>query len=147
MCFSTTVILSLFSLLVYNNIDFKSFYSPTVKLFLSISDNLRPLASQVKPPVLTAQVIFTCLACTTALLIPPLQHLFKDLWYFFFCSNERNVIEAAAKGASTAIALVANIAANLIAFLAFLAFFNGALSWIGSMVGHPELSFEVLVNQ
>lgn len=60
-------------------------------------------------------------------------------------STERNVIEAAAKGASTAIALVANIAANLIAFLAFLAFFNGVLSWIGSMVGHPELSFEVLV--
>ena len=60
-------------------------------------------------------------------------------------STERNVIEAAAKGASTAIALVANIAANLIAFLAFLAFFNGVLSWIGSMVGHPELSFEVFV--
>ena len=66
------------------------------------------------------------------------------MWYLFF-STERNVIEAAAKGASTAIALVANIAANLIAFLAFLAFFNGVLSWIGSMVGHPELSFEVLV--
>ena len=60
-----------------------------------------------------------------------------------FCRNERNVIEAAAKGASTAIALVANIAANLIAFLAFLAFFNGVLSWLGSMVGKPEVSFEV----
>lgn len=60
-----------------------------------------------------------------------------------FFSNERNVIEAAAKGASTAISLVANIAANLIAFLAFLAFFNGVLSWLGSMVGHPEFSFEV----
>ncbi|KAK2570891.1 Solute carrier family 28 member 3 [Acropora cervicornis] len=57
--------------------------------------------------------------------------------------TERNVIEAAAKGASTAIALVANIAANIIAFLAFLAFFNGVLSWIGSMVGHPEFSFEI----
>lgn len=53
------------------------------------------------------------------------------------------MIEAAAKGASTAISLVANIAANLIAFLAFLAFFNAVLSWIGSMVGHPEFSFEV----
>ena len=53
------------------------------------------------------------------------------------------MIEAAAKGASTAIALVANIAANLIAFLAFLAFFNGVLSWLGSMVGKPETSFEV----
>ena len=62
------------------------------------------------------------------------------------CRNERNIIEAAAKGASTAIALVANIAANLIAFLAFLAFFNGVLSWLGSMVGKPELSFEVLIS-
>lgn len=62
------------------------------------------------------------------------------------CRNERNIIEAAAKGASTAIALVANIAANLIAFLAFLAFFNGVLSWLGSMVGKPELSFEVLTR-
>lgn len=60
--------------------------------------------------------------------------------------TERNVIEAAAKGASTAIALVANIAANLIAFLAFLAFFNGILSWIGSMVGHPEFSFEFICS-
>lgn len=60
--------------------------------------------------------------------------------------NERNVIEAAAKGASTAIALAANIAANLIAFLAFLAFFNGVLSWLGSMVGHPELSFEFICS-
>lgn len=60
--------------------------------------------------------------------------------------TERNVIEAAAKGASTAIALVANIAANLIAFLAFLAFFNGVLSWIGSMVGLPELSFEFICS-
>lgn len=63
-----------------------------------------------------------------------------------YCRNERNIIEAAAKGASTAIALVANIAANLIAFLAFLAFFNGVLSWLGSMVGKPELSFEVLIR-
>ncbi|RMX60525.1 hypothetical protein pdam_00001440, partial [Pocillopora damicornis] len=60
--------------------------------------------------------------------------------------NERNIIEAAAKGASTAIALVANIAANLIAFLAFLAFFNGVLSWLGSMVGKPELSFEYICS-
>ncbi|XP_073256992.1 solute carrier family 28 member 3-like isoform X4 [Porites lutea] len=60
--------------------------------------------------------------------------------------NERNVIEAAAKGASTAIALVANIAANLIAFLAFLAFFNGVLSWLGSMVGKPEVSFEYICS-
>ena len=57
--------------------------------------------------------------------------------------EERNVIEAAAKGASTAISLVANVAAMLITFFAFIAFFNGVLSYLGSMVGYSELSFEV----
>ena len=57
-----------------------------------------------------------------------------------------NVIEAAASGASNAIPLVANIAANLIAFLAFLAFIDAVLSYIGSMVDHPEVSFKVGCN-
>ena len=57
--------------------------------------------------------------------------------------KEANVIEAAASGASNAIPLVANIAANLIAFLAFLAFIDAVLSYLGSMVDHPELSFKV----
>ncbi|XP_020912178.1 solute carrier family 28 member 3 isoform X2 [Exaiptasia diaphana] len=60
--------------------------------------------------------------------------------------EERNIIEAAAKGASTAISLVANIAANLIAFLAFLSFFNALLSWFFSMVGHPEVKFEFICS-
>ncbi|XP_048577819.1 solute carrier family 28 member 3 isoform X2 [Nematostella vectensis] len=60
--------------------------------------------------------------------------------------GEKNVIEAAAKGASTAIALIANVAAMLIAFFSFLAFFNAVLSWLGSMVGYSELSFETICS-
>lgn len=60
--------------------------------------------------------------------------------------EERNVIEAAAKGASTAISLVANVAAMLITFFAFIAFFNGVLSYVGSMVGYSELSFETICS-
>lgn len=41
---------------------------------------------------------------------------------------------------------MANVAANLIAFLAFLAFFNYMLSWFFSLVGHPEVTFEVCVS-
>lgn len=52
------------------------------------------------------------------------------------------MIEAAAKGASTAISLVANVTAMLITFFAFIAFFNAILSYLGSMVGYPELSFQ-----
>ena len=39
--------------------------------------------------------------------------------------------------------MVANIGANLIAFFAFLAFINAILSYLGSLVLYPELSFEV----
>ena len=62
-----------------------------------------------------------------------------------FLRNERNVIEAAAKGASTAVALVANIAANLIAFLAFLSFFNAVLTWFGYMV-QTDIAFTFQVS-
>lgn len=66
-----------------------------------------------------------------------------NLFYLILCSEERNLIEAAAKGASTAISLVANVAAMLITFFAFIAFFNAVLSYFGSMVGYSELSFQV----
>ncbi|XP_043916260.1 solute carrier family 28 member 3 [Protopterus annectens] len=58
----------------------------------------------------------------------------------------RNLIEAAYLGASASIPLVANIAANLIAFLALLAFINAALSWLGNMFDYPQLSFEVICS-
>ncbi|XP_046847905.1 solute carrier family 28 member 3-like isoform X2 [Xenia sp. Carnegie-2017] len=60
--------------------------------------------------------------------------------------KEVNVIEAAASGASNAIPLVANIAANLIAFLAFLAFIDAVLSYVGSVVDYPDLSFKFICS-
>ncbi|XP_072045725.1 solute carrier family 28 member 3-like [Amphiura filiformis] len=60
--------------------------------------------------------------------------------------QERNIIEAASFGASTAVPLVLNIAANLIAFLALLALFNGILGYLGGLVGYPELSFELICS-
>ncbi|XP_064648103.1 solute carrier family 28 member 3-like [Lineus longissimus] len=60
--------------------------------------------------------------------------------------KQGNILEAAAAGASSSIKLVANIAANLIAFLALLAFVNATLSWFGSMVGYSELSFQLICS-
>ncbi|XP_060236547.1 solute carrier family 28 member 3 [Meriones unguiculatus] len=60
--------------------------------------------------------------------------------------DSRNLLEAATQGASSSIPLVANIAANLIAFLALLSFVNSALSWFGSMFDYPQLSFELLCS-
>lgn len=57
--------------------------------------------------------------------------------------DAQNLLEAASSGASISVKLVGNIGANLIAFLALLAFVNAALSWLGAMVGAQELSFQV----
>ncbi|XP_072441897.1 solute carrier family 28 member 3-like [Chiloscyllium punctatum] len=58
----------------------------------------------------------------------------------------KNIIEAACLGAFASITLVANIAVNLIAFLALLAFLNAVLSWLGNMFDEPRLSFELICS-
>lgn len=60
--------------------------------------------------------------------------------------DSRNLLEAASHGASSSISLVANIAANMIAFLALLSFVNSALSWFGNMFDYPQLSFEIICS-
>ncbi|NWU93571.1 S28A3 protein, partial [Upupa epops] len=56
--------------------------------------------------------------------------------------DSKNLLEAASHGASDSISLVANIAVNLISFLALLAFLDSALSWVGNLFDYPQLSFE-----
>lgn len=51
-------------------------------------------------------------------------------------STESSVLDAATKGASDAIGLVLGITANLIAFIAFMAFINGVLRYFSSMLGY-----------
>lgn len=68
------------------------------------------------------------------------------LFFFLFAllpSDEKNILEAASGGASASIGLVANIAVNLIAFLAILDFVNASLRWLGGMVGYPTVTFQV----
>ncbi|XP_068961183.1 solute carrier family 28 member 3 [Petaurus breviceps papuanus] len=60
--------------------------------------------------------------------------------------DSRNLLEAASYGASSSISLVANIAVNMIAFLALLAFMDSALSWLGNMFDYPQLNFEVVCS-
>lgn len=60
--------------------------------------------------------------------------------------SQRNIIEAAFVGATDALPLVLNIAANLIAFISLLAAINGGLSWYGGMLDYPELSFELICS-
>ncbi|KAE8617082.1 hypothetical protein XENTR_v10008976 [Xenopus tropicalis] len=60
--------------------------------------------------------------------------------------EERNVLEAASNGASASVGLVANIAANLIAFMALLEFINAAFSWLGGMVNYPKLTLQLILS-
>ncbi|NWV63528.1 S28A1 protein, partial [Malurus elegans] len=62
------------------------------------------------------------------------------------CGEEQNILEAASNGAATSVGLVANIAANLIAFLAVLEFINAALRWFGEMVDIEGLTFQVICS-
>ncbi|CAH1792459.1 unnamed protein product [Owenia fusiformis] len=64
---------------------------------------------------------------------------------------EKNIVAAASSGASMSVKLVANIAANLIAFIALLAFVNATLTWLGHRVGlekpdYPELTFQLICS-
>ncbi|KFM80866.1 Solute carrier family 28 member 3, partial [Stegodyphus mimosarum] len=61
--------------------------------------------------------------------------------------TESNALEAATNGASTAIKLVSNIAANLIAFVAFVALLDTVLSWMGSLIHWDFLSFEWILSK
>jgi len=46
-------------------------------------------------------------------------------------------LDAATNGA------LAALIANIVAFVSFIAFLNGTLSWFGGLVGYEELSLEV----
>ncbi|KZS13467.1 Solute carrier family 28 member 3 [Daphnia magna] len=61
--------------------------------------------------------------------------------------TEANALDAAAQGAANAVFLVANIIANLIAFLAFIAFLNGVISWYGNLLGAPYVTFEWIMGK
>ena len=58
-------------------------------------------------------------------------------------SQERNVVEAAARGAIDSTAVIASIAVNLISFIALMAFLDAGLGYLGARIGYPELSFQV----
>ncbi|ELK18302.1 Sodium/nucleoside cotransporter 1 [Pteropus alecto] len=62
------------------------------------------------------------------------------------CGDAQNLLEATSSGAAVSVRIIANIAANLIAFLAVLAFINAALSWLGAMVDVQGLSFQVICS-
>lgn len=57
-----------------------------------------------------------------------------------------NLIEAAADGAAAGLRLAANVGAMLIAFVALVALANGLLGGLGSLVGYPDVTLELLLG-
>jgi len=60
--------------------------------------------------------------------------------------EEANVLDAAAKGASTAIMLVLNIAASLLAFTAFICMLDNLTMWFAGHAGNPELTLTEIMG-
>ncbi|OPJ82766.1 sodium/nucleoside cotransporter 1 [Patagioenas fasciata monilis] len=89
-----------------------------------------------------------CALAMSKLVYPEVEESkFKGKASVYLASGEeRNILEAASNGAATSVGLVANIAANLIAFLAVLEFINAALRWFGEMVDIEGLSFQVICS-
>lgn len=57
-----------------------------------------------------------------------------------------NIIMAAASGAQTGVKIAVAVAAMVLAFVSLVALGNGILGQIGGMVGHPELSFQLILG-
>ena len=61
-------------------------------------------------------------------------------------AGHRNVIEAAASGASDGLYLALNVGAMLIAFIALIELVNIILGSLGGIVGFPELTFQLVLG-
>ncbi|XP_073812986.1 uncharacterized transporter YutK-like isoform X3 [Musca autumnalis] len=62
-------------------------------------------------------------------------------------SEDSSLLDAASNGASNAIQIVLGVTANLVAFVAFIAFLNAVVSWFGSLVGLEFIDFEWLFSK
>lgn len=61
-------------------------------------------------------------------------------------TKPRNLIDAAAAGASDGLSLALNIGAMLLAFISLIALLNLFLGLIGGIFGHGELTFQILLG-
>lgn len=71
----------------------------------------------------------------------------RDTLHIHVPRQEANVIEAAASGAATGVQLAINVAAMLMAFIGLVALLNFGVSWMGGLVGHPEITLQWLLGK
>ncbi|XP_068622381.1 uncharacterized transporter YutK-like [Battus philenor] len=56
--------------------------------------------------------------------------------------EDQSALSAATRGATNGIALIMNIIANLVAFVAVISFLNGVLGYCGGLLGNPDINLE-----
>ncbi|XP_049308837.1 solute carrier family 28 member 3 [Bactrocera dorsalis] len=62
-------------------------------------------------------------------------------------SEDSSILDAASNGANNAIPIVAGIIANIVAFVAFVAFLNGVVNWLCFLVGLEDIDFEWIFSK
>lgn len=70
----------------------------------------------------------------------------KKIFKWLKTKTQRNVIDAAAKGASTGLSLALNVGAMPLAFVALIAVLNGILGGVGGWFGFKDLSLEYILG-
>lgn len=61
--------------------------------------------------------------------------------------TDSSVLDAASNGASQGISLILNIIANLVAFVAFIAFADGMLQWLTYLVGFEDVGIQYILGK
>eukprot|EP00668_Euglena_longa_P031878 GGOE01041147.1.p1 GENE.GGOE01041147.1~~GGOE01041147.1.p1 ORF type:complete len:607 (+),score=132.04 GGOE01041147.1:23-1822(+) len=96
--------------------------------------------------LIAASVMSAPAALAMSKLVCPEDRSPTPLKDWTMASEERNVLEALSKGAMDSISLVANIVVMLITFIGMIALGDAVLSWLGSLVNFPQLSFNTLCS-
>ncbi len=64
-----------------------------------------------------------------------------------FYRTDSSILDAASNGANAAISLILGICANIVAFVAFVAFLNTFVSWLFILVGYEGITFEWIFSK
>ncbi|CAN7996011.1 unnamed protein product, partial [Ixodes pacificus] len=80
------------------------------------------------------------------LLFPEVEESKTSAVWLLALSEEKNVLEAASNGAVVGLLIIGNIVANLVSFLAFMAFLNSLLSWAGAVIDMDFITVEWLLT-
>lgn len=64
-----------------------------------------------------------------------------------YSRTDTSLLDAASNGAAQGIALILNIIANLVAFVAFIAFADGILLWATTLLGFDDVGIQYIVGK